>query len=299
MELLSPLTHMMETSGNESLINREPIFYDKRIIHIPVISGNSIRHRILRHPGSLYLIEQMEIEGKMGFDQLNFMMYGGTLCETKTTTNLKKIALMEELFPLYRLLGGCLKNQIISGSLDVWRGLLICEENRETINKYLPEEYYINKKLFPADMFVGKYQYTRGDMKNIKSVGKLIKNFNVIENREKSNLMIYNGQQVNRNSFFFHGFATKYVSEIEIGCIFHCLQLWSENYSTLGGMIAKGHGKVNLSCFLENKEIDISNCVQMYIDHVQKYKNEMINWLDEIFPKKENKNNMTGSLFSE
>lgn len=288
LETLSPLTHMMETAGNESMINREPVLYNKRIVYIPVISGNSIRHRFLRRPGSFYLIDQMEIEGKMGMDQLNFMFFGGSLSEVKISTNFKKIADMEELFPLYRLLGGSLKSQIISGSLNVWRGLLLCEENRETINKYLPDEYRIKDKLLPAELFVGKYQYTRGDIKNIKNIDKFIENKEIkkIEDREKSNLMIYNGQQVNRNSMFFGGFSTGYISEIEIGCLFHCLQLWAENYRTLGGMIAKGHGLVDMYYFLE-ENIDIGFYVNQYIEHIEKHKNEMIEWLNDNFPKKE------------
>jgi hypothetical protein len=288
LETLSPLTHMMETAGNESMINREPVLYNKRVVYIPVLSGNSIRHRLLRQPGSFYLIDQMNIEGKMGIDQLNFMLYGGSLSETKTNTNLKKIANMENLFPLYRLLGGSLKNQIISGSLNVWRGLLLCEENRETMNKYLPDSYKIENKLLPAELFVGKYQYTRGDLKNIKSIYKKIENMELLDKRDKSNLMIYNGQQINRNSMFFGGFSTGYVSEIEIGCLFHCLQLWSENYRTLGGMIAKGHGLVNMYYFLEDN-MDIGEYVKKYIEHVNKNKEKMVEWLNNTFPKKDNK----------
>jgi hypothetical protein len=286
LETLSPLTHMMETAGNESMINREPVIYNKRKVYVPVLSGNSIRHRMIRQPGSFYLIDQIGIEGNMGIDQLNFMLYGGSLSETKTNTNLKKIAKMEELFPLYRLLGGALKNQIISGSLNVWRGLLLCEENRETINKYLPVSFNIDKKLLPADIFVGKYQYTRGDIKNIKSINNKIKNLKLLDERDKSNLMLYNGQQINRNSIFFGGFSTGYVSEMEIGCLFHCLQLWAENYRTLGGMVAKGHGLTDMYYFLENN-IDINRYVNMYIEYVERYKNEMIEWLNGNFPRKE------------
>jgi len=284
LETLSPLTHMMGTSGNESLINREPIIYKNRKVYVPVISGNSIRHRMLRKSGSIYLIKEMGIEGNLNIDQLDFMFYGGRLTQTKTTTNISKIAEMEELFPLFRLLGGSLKNQILAGSLDVWRGLLICEENRETINKYLPEEFQIKERLLPADLFIGNYQYTRGDVKNIRDVSSLTKDAEVISEREKSDLMIYNGQQVNRNSLFFHGFSTKYVSEIEIGCLFHSMQLWSEECGTVGGMAAKGHGRVIINYIMNNIDINISECVISYINHVKNNKENMIKWLQNNFP---------------
>lgn len=287
LETLSPLTHMMGVSGNESLINREPIVYKNRKVFVPVISGNSIRHRMLRHSGSMYLIKEMGIEGKLNLDQLDFMFYGGRLYETKTTTNLSKIAAMEEIFPLFRLLGGSLKNQILAGSLDVWRGLLVCEENRETINKYLPEEYRIKNKLLPADLFVGNYQYTRGDVKSIRDISSIAEDANFISEREKSNLMIYNGQQVNRNSLFFHGFSTKHISEIEVGCLFHSLQLWSEDCGTIGGMSAKGHGKVIINCIIPDIDLNISDCVLAYINHVKENKKKMIEWLNDNFSKKE------------
>jgi len=163
IETLSPLTHMMGVNGNEALINREAIIYDGKISHVPAISGNALRHRLIRENGAYYIIGVCNLAGKMNIDQLNYLFNGGSLVESSVSTNIKRIAEMQEILPLYRLLGGCLKNQIVSGSLHMGRGMLVCRENVERINKLIPEEFCVDTNIFPAERYVDQYQYTRGD----------------------------------------------------------------------------------------------------------------------------------------
>ena len=47
---------MMGVNGNEALINREAIIYDGKISHVPAISGNALRHRLIRENGAYYII---------------------------------------------------------------------------------------------------------------------------------------------------------------------------------------------------------------------------------------------------
>ena len=292
-ELLSPLTHMSGTSGNEALINRENIVDENGVIKsIPVISGNSIRHRMVREPASQYLVNQLELKGKLSIDQANFMFFGGTLKESSLVDNMKVIAELYELFPLYRLLGGSLKNQIVSGSLISLRGMLMCEENRSTINNLLPEGYMIDLKLKSSDHYINDYQYTRGDIRNHKDCDKILEEKKEEEHdkkkKEKTNLMIYNGQTVVTGSIFYHGFILNSVSRKEVGALVHALNQWQETTGNLGGQGRIGHGKIKLNIIIEDSQDfitaqDIPDCIAEYIKHVGENKEKCSEFLNKVF----------------
>ena len=74
---LTPITHMMGTKGNEALINREAVYVDGKVVNIPYLSGNSIRHKMIREPGTIDLIKQCDLEGKLSIEQFAFMSNGG------------------------------------------------------------------------------------------------------------------------------------------------------------------------------------------------------------------------------
>jgi hypothetical protein len=157
-EVISPLTHMMGVSGNESVINREYVLHEGVAKAVPVISGNSIRHKMVREPGAMHLVDALGLRGKLTIDQANYLFTGGSLSESSVSDNLRIIANMQTLFPLLRLLGGSLRNQVIGGSLFVLRGVMLCEENRNVIQRSLPEEYLLPESaLKSCEEFVRPY----------------------------------------------------------------------------------------------------------------------------------------------
>ncbi|EMO43801.1 hypothetical protein [Leptospira santarosai] len=285
-ETLSPLSHMMGTSGNEALLNRESVRTENGIKLIPVISGNAIRHRIIRDAGSYHLINLYELAGKLNIDQMNFMLSGGSLTESSVTDNMKTIADMQRLFPLYRLLGGSLKNQIITGAMHVSRGVLVCEENRETLNKILPEELSaLSKTLMGAESFVSSYQYTRGDISKINGVDIILASDELTQKRD-STLMLYGGQNIITNSFFVHEFTLTNVSQNELGALLNAINYWQKSNGIIGGNSRIGHGRLKTYVYIPGEQ-----SVQTYIDEYEKYaisvKEEAINWLNTAFAKKE------------
>lgn len=292
-EAMSPITHMMGTAGNEAIINREQILHENIVKKIPVLSGNALRHKLVREPGVLYLVKQLDLYGELSIDQANYLFNGGSLTESSSNENMKTIAKMQTLFPLLRLLGGSLRNQVIGGSLFVQRGLLICEENIKTIGKHLPSDYHIpDNKLYSAEHFVSNYQYTRGDADKRKDAAEIIKDHKA---KEKSNLMIYNGQSIIPGSLFYHGFTLYNVSPLEIGALLHALQIWQNTDGVIGGSARIGHGKLKTSFFTEDwitffgETIDHAMLVQNYITHVEQNKKECVEWLNDTFPEKEKK----------
>lgn len=278
-EAQSPITHMSGTVGNEALIAREPVDTPAGKRWVPVLSGNAMRHRLLREPGALWLIDTLGLKGKLSLQQLNFLLHGGNLTDSTGREDTVRIAEMQDLFPLLRLMGGALPDQILKGSLLMWRGLLVCEENRPHLS--MPEGFAIPAAaLKPAEHFVEGYQYTRGDAARRPE-------WYDGETRDpdaKSNLMIFSGQQVIRGACFLHGFDIPHGSPLELGCLFHALALWQSQGGSVGGMASKGHGR--LSTAVLGGEHDIASLMGVYVDHVQASAEKCQAWLSRVFAKK-------------
>lgn len=286
-EAVSPITHMMGVSGNESILNREKIVYNSSIVDIPVISGNALRHKMIREPGALYMTDQCDLRGKLSIDQANYMFSGGSLSESSTTDNIPLIAELQNISPLFRLLGGSLKNQVVGGSLFVSRGLLCCAENQDIIGKLSGREM-TKEKLLTAQHFISKYQYTRGDADKMKDSADI-----VIPHETKkgeSNLMIYTGESIIPGSMFYHNLTLYNVSPLELGAAIHCVNIWQNTDGIIGGSSRIGHGKLKSSLWFEGlsdwygEEKDPGALMTDYIGHVEKNKDNFIGWLNKAFP---------------
>jgi hypothetical protein len=271
-EAMSPLTHMSGTAGNVAMIAREPVATETGIRWLPFLSGNAIRHRAVREPGMLWLIQQYGLVGKLSLPQLNFLLHGGNLTQSSAQENTKRIAEMHRTWPLLRLLGASLPDQILAGSLDVWRGTLVCEENRRCLASLtdLPAA-----RLLSAERWIGGYQYTRSDAakRGLASVGAC--------EAPATNLMIFSGQCVERGANFYHGFVLKHVSDIELGALLWSLRLWQQAGGTIGGQAARGHGR--LACTLLTEEIDQEALCQRYVDYARIAKDDAVAWLEDAW----------------
>jgi hypothetical protein len=282
-EAISPITHMKGVEGNEALIAREPVDTPSGIRSVPFLSANAIRHKFVREPGGLYLIHALGLNGKLSLKQLNFLLHGGNLTDSTGRENTARIAEMQELFPLLRLLGGALPDQILKGSLLAWRGMLVCEENRRHMS--LPEGYSLPaESLKPSEHYVSGYQYTRGDAAKSPELYDPAKH----DPEAKSNLMIFSGGTVIRGAAFLHGFDIPHGSELEYGCLLHALECWQEDAGgTIGGMASKGHGRLKTSILAERD--DSEEMIAKYISHVEKHAEPCRAWLEKVFKAKEEK----------
>jgi len=240
---------------------------------VPFLSGNAIRHRAIREPGMRWLIDQYGLREQLDLKQLNFLLHGGNLTESTARENTRLIAEMKTAWPLLALIGGSLKNQILSGNLDVWRGRLVCEENRPWIPD-LPE-----RRVHSAEQWIGNFQYTRSDAKKL---GLSRDEPEQTAKEEKSNLMIMGGQCVNAGATFVHGFVVRHSTDLELGALLWSLRLWQAAGSTIGGQAAKGHGRLRceLIDFPQQQQQEI--CEQ-YVDHAIAHKDAAIAWLKEAW----------------
>ncbi len=282
-EAMSPITHASSSAGNESMVAREPVVTENGIAYVPHLSGNSIRHRMIREPGMRWLVDQYELAGKLSLMQVNFLFHGGALTEGGGREDTGRIANMQNLWPLLRLLGGSLPDQILAGSLLVGRGTLVCRENAKAIASLVPEGWIIPDTLYPAEHFISGFQYTRGDGRK-KLAGIFQKSDE--EKPAESNLMIFNGQAVTRGSCFIHAFTLQHVSEIELGALLWSLRLWQASGGTVGGSSSRGHGKLSISVHCD---ADGAGAVEKYRAHIASVKVQAVEWLMTTFAPKTKK----------
>ena len=279
-ECVSPMTHMKGVEGNEALIARQPVDTPAGKRWVPYLSANALRHRMVREPGGLWLVEALGLKGKLSLAQLNFLLHGGNLTDSTGREDTARIAEMQELFPLLRLLGGALPDQILKGSLLMWQGQLVCEENRPHLQ--LPAGFDLpDAALKPAEHYVEDYQYTRGD------AGKAADWYDAATRNPdaKSNLMIFSGQCVIRGAVFFHGFDVPHGSALELGCLMHAMGLWQLQGGSVGGMASKGHGRL-ATAVIGGEAEGIAESVEAYVAHVEAHAERCRAWLDKVFAKK-------------
>ncbi|MCL1789848.1 MAG: hypothetical protein FWG40_00565 [Peptococcaceae bacterium] len=284
---LAPITHMMGSEGNESVINRTNVYHDGHVHAVPVLSGNAIRHKMVREPGAMLIVNACGLYGKLNIDQANYLFYGGSLTESSVSDNLQRIAEMQELMPLVRLLGGSLKNQIVSGSLSVSMGILVCRENRGTLELCLPDELLAGlPELRSCEDFVSGWQYTRSDA---RKKPELLDMENAAEAAEdKSNLMIYNGQHVIPGAMFYHDFILHNVSRLEVGALWACLKDWEASGGVIGGSSRIGHGRLKTEAYVGGEnvfgdEIDLDAYEAEYREHTANNADKIKEWLDVMF----------------
>ena len=290
-EALAPITHMAGSSGNEAMIAREPVVTPRGIRMVPHLSGNALRHRCIRAPGMDWLVEEYGLNGALTLPELNFLYHGGALTEGGGREDTRKIAEMQRLWPLLRLLGGCLPDQILAGSLQVWRGLLICEENRATLTALLPDPCVLPERLRSAESFVVGYLYTRSDARKTHAAMASEEARTVDSDardaegkKPKGNQIPFVGQLVMRGSVFIHGFTLPRTSLIELGALLWSLRLWSAAGGTVGGQASRGHGRLGLSVLTGDYDADVA--VQAYLDHARAARVEAVDWLHRAFAKR-------------
>jgi hypothetical protein len=278
---------MARTEGNEGVIMREPVVTPRGVVAVPSLSGNAIRHRCVREPGYLWLSHQYGLYGKLTLPQLNFLLHGGNLTEGGGRENTARIADFHRLFPLGRLLGGCLPDQVLAGTLIVGRGTLVCEENREKL-LFLLGEGVLPDRLRPAEAFVSGYQYTRGD--GAKTASRFVKP--ETDEERQSNLMIFAGQAVTRGAMF----ASEFIMDnrpYSLGALLSSLTLWQQAGGTIGGQAARGHGMLETSLIVP-EGTDVEASINEYLDYALSVRDEAVAWLHSVYAPKADKSAKAG-----
>lgn len=282
-ETLAPLTQMARTEGNEGIVNREPVLTNEGVKWIACLSGNAIRHRLLRRPGMRWLIKTCNLAGELTKAQMNFLLHGGDRTDKSGQERLARGYEMRRLMPLLGLLGGALPDEIMPGTLTAWRGVLLCEENRQTIAELLPAEYVLPLQKLPlGESFTTTYQYTRSDAARTEpeflDTGGTFPALHTAGN----NQMIISGQAVMRGAQFLHGFEIKEENDLQMGALLFSLNEWQKYSATIGGQSARGHGKLKMRLILP-AGIDADALITNYVAHTLENRHSIREWLADAF----------------
>lgn len=280
-ESLSPISHMSGTEGNEAILNREAVATSQGVQWVPSLSGNAIRHKAVRAPGMRWLADAYGLSGSLTLAQYNYLFHGGALTLSTKVEDLARVADWQRLWPLGRLIGGCLPDQVLAGSLQTWRGVLACRENATAMRAILPPELIPDRPLRSAASLVDGWQYTRS--------GSASRNPDLLAEGQgaEGDLMIFAGQAVMRGAVWVHGFTLPHVSDVEVGALLWSLSLWQQEGGTIGGMSARGHGRLATSIVTDG--LDVEGLIEGYKTYAMSVRDEAVAWLRDVFRKCDDK----------
>ncbi len=274
----SPITHQLGVIGNESVVNVEDVRTELGVVKVPVLSGNAIRHRMIRAPAAEYLIESLDLSGHLSRDTLNLLFHGGLKRQKAKRPSLARIATMHRLLPVFRLLGCCLPEAIVSGELIAYRAMLVCRENANRIESFMPFGWCEGSDfLAPATSFVERWQYVRGKLTHAMAESATDET-----DEDDSKMMPFAGSCVIPGSMWVHGFYLRKSRLVDVGCLLHSLLLWDASCASIGGQSSRGHGVLSMAMHIDD-DINQDEAVAAYEKHVLDNANECREFLLECY----------------
>lgn len=263
-ESLTPITHQLGTVGNESIVNTEDVATPLGIRSVPMLSGNALRHRMLRVNAADAVVEACGLQGALTRDQLNILYHGGLKRVAGKAPSLKRIEAFQRLVPVVGLLGACLPEAIVRGKAKVWRAILVCRENASRIAQLSGVEGLDMDRMPPASHYVSRWQYVRGKLDHDIAASAID-----VDDSDPDTMMPFSGTCVVPGALWFHGFDLPN-DLILLGCFFDAVGRWDAVDSTIGGQSSRGHGKLQVS--LMSEEITggaIKDAVVAYHKHLE------------------------------
>lgn len=234
LKTLSPITHGAENAGNESLIRREAINTPVGVRHIPVLTGNSLRHRLFREP----IADTISAGWQMTKEQLRWLYNGGALDGKHPNVDVRRIARARELMPHVEALGCSFDDTIVAGKLDMGVGWLACLETMPVLKAILPAGWYDDAPLAPSFEFLSRNQYYRHDAARQRM--ELITE----PTGEDYAGMPHGGEHVMPGAMFVCAMHADGLSDMACSALVYALEKWAEAGATVGGQASRGHGVV-------------------------------------------------------
>lgn len=256
---LQPIVHGADipdegvaAQGNERYHRKMKVWYEGKAVHIPVISGNSIRG-IMRRLGAQSYLEMLELDSEQINRKLHYLLYSGGSLEAGATKGRQKateeprrpfMEELRELIPLASLMGCSYKRQMLHGKLIADFLVPVVDEVAELYGQPKPgiRAAEITDWLF----------YTRQDQSD--------------EPKTERNQMIYKTEYIVPNITFMHAFTLIGTSSVETALFYHLLEELNQ-YGRVGGKAAQGHGKVEFHYSLQ-----ANHSAEPYIRYIEKNK---------------------------
>lgn len=156
----------------------------RRYVDVPALSGNGLRHTLLRAPLAHHLFASLEIpETFPGQSELPpaveaLFVNGGNIANgAKTRPNAHGLAeQIRRLYPQLDLLGGTIDSFDLGASRVTVTPYVICRENKDALTRMGVTEHHLLDT--PAEELIGETTLTRTGTK--QGVGQMIYNFETL-----------------------------------------------------------------------------------------------------------------------
>jgi CRISPR type IV-associated protein Csf2 len=277
--LLSPLSHIGEVRGTDSMLVRGKVFdpLAGKPRELFRYNGNAFRG-MWRDCGALYLFEKLN-DPKMSLDIFHLFTSGGAIAGAQTV-DLERAEQIRAMFPLISIFGGGAKSQILEGKMRIGFGVPLVAETQGIIperfrNVNAPAWRLLTEEVFSTrqdDSKKERFKPYIADQTSLpearpetpkleqeqqaffvdepESVKKGATKMREKLNGEKPDKKEKDGpaQQMRvmvealcAGSQLYHRIDLEDMSDLELGCFVSCLDSWSR-HPYLGGKSGSGFG---------------------------------------------------------
>jgi hypothetical protein len=238
---VEPISHIGETRSIDSKFNREKMMISskagiKKVIEVPIISGNSLRGVLRRRAGYKFL-ELLGIRKETLAEGLQHALFSGGMLKRGAEGGVIDtffISKLRQNVPYLSLFGTVLGQQMIQSKLDVGQLVPIsCQTKGRT---------GIDSDISIYSLLDERAATRRDDMED-KTKGTQ-------DPDEQKQQMRYTHEVLVAGTEFYHYFTLKSCNEMERGAFWSTIADFSK-YPKLGGLGCRGFGMVKLGYTIE------------------------------------------------
>lgn len=276
MRTLSRITQMAGRSGNDLILNREYLRFNGERVGVPTVSANGLRHAAVRENGGMWLIEAYNLNGILTKEMLRLITNGGNnASKSGGAENLRRHVEMRELLPLFGLMGCGLPDGPKPGVLKMSSGMLLCQESRDYARNIL-FGIELSDNLPYARNCVEKWVNYRHDP-TFQSP-ELLADPN---EESKHSGMIFGGEAITGGCILYSEIHLENATTMELGALIHSLELWCGKGCIVGGMSARGHGRMEM--MLHHDLGDLRQLADDYAAYAMSVKDGALDWFRATF----------------
>lgn len=271
-EALSPITHGGENAGNEMLVRREPVSTPLGVRHVPVITGNSLRHRLFRQQ----FAEAIVSDGwQCSKEQLRWLFNGGALDGKHPNVDVRRIERARSLMPHIELLGCSMADQIVAGKLDMGIAWIACQETQSIIRDSVPGGWCDDATLAPSHEFMARNQYYRHDA--VRQMSNHVAGDDVGDDYAG---MPHGGEHVIPGAIFIAAMHADGLSPLGRSAVVWAIRRWAAGGATVGGQSSRGHGVVKPSLWTDGDDDP-----ELFAEHLDENLDEMRAFVSTLYTK--------------
>lgn len=279
MRTLSRITQMAGRSGNELVLNREFFRFRGERVGVPTVSANGLRHAAVREPGGMWLIEAYSLRGILVKEMLRLLTNGGNnASKSGGAENLKRYVEMRERLPLLGLMGCGLPDGPKPGSLRMSPATLLCQETASYAASVLQEIAIDGETLPFSRTCIERWTNYRHDPTQRRP--ELLAD---PEEESKHSGMIFGGEAITAGCVLYSEIHLDDATPMELGALLHSLELWCGRGCVVGGMSARGHGR--MEAMLWHELDDTAELAEEYRAYALSVRDDALDWLRDTFAK--------------